>query len=148
MFDLYKTLELNIQSNTSFDRIFNPSYIKDFKFLFYVFHPFVCLPSVFLIHVVLCNTHAFYVMYMYFLCLTHVSLTYDTCCILTKFFSFISRHCNPRIQQAIEVCENQLESQNRVVNFVQTDYPNYPAGKRTVIDITEDMNLQRAKDLH
>ena len=56
----------------------------------------------------------------------------------------IARKCNPRVRDAQRAClEAGLAS--GVVNFIQVDYPNYPAsGDTTVVDFCFEQNLKRA----
>ncbi len=54
----------------------------------------------------------------------------------------LARKCNPRIRDAVDAC---LESTS-VVNFVQADYPNYPASRYlTLVDYCKALNLDRAR---
>ena len=70
----------------------------------------------------------------------------------------IARKCNPRLGDAHRTCQEvrlaagsgpPLVAHNLldpVINFVQVDYPNYPAnGETTVVDFCFQQNLKRAQ---
>jgi len=60
----------------------------------------------------------------------------------------MARECNSRAAEAVDVCQNGLNEDNKVVNFVMMDYPNYPGpGGKTIVEIADRVNTQRAKKL-
>jgi hypothetical protein len=57
----------------------------------------------------------------------------------------MARECNPRAEETLRQCHNGLIP-GHVVNFVLTDYPNYPGpGGKTIVELADTINTQRAK---
>ena len=60
----------------------------------------------------------------------------------TICLSTFARKCNQQVQNSIDICQKKGRS---FINFLQTDYPNYPgAGLRTVVQISHSENLRKS----
>ena len=58
----------------------------------------------------------------------------------TICLSTFARKCNQQVQNSIDICRKKGRS---VINFLQTDYPNYPgAGLTTVVEVAHNENLK------
>ena len=58
----------------------------------------------------------------------------------------MARACNSRAEDALTVCQQGLDKDKKVVNFVMTDFPNFPGpGGKTIVEIAEQINTQRAE---
>jgi len=63
----------------------------------------------------------------------------------------MARECNSRALDAFKKCQGALEEnveKTKFVNFILTDFPNYPGkGRYTIVEIADSVNAQRAKNI-
>ena len=60
-----------------------------------------------------------------------------------KCLSKLARQCNPQVKNAIDICKDNGRS---IINFLQADYPNYPAsGLKTIVEIAHEENINNLK---
>ena len=47
----------------------------------------------------------------------------------------LARDCNPVIEEAFNNCQHGLDASGKVVNFILTDFPNYPGPGKTTLKV-------------